>query len=76
MSENEQIILEEIRAMRRDARETRDIVIEVRSQVESIIDHERRLRTLEKWRYGIGGTALLALGSIGAVLTEIPGGGG
>lgn len=36
-------------------------VADIRARIESLPDHEKRLRSLERFRYGVPGTAVLAV---------------
>ena len=39
-------------------------VADIKARIESLPDHERRIRSLEKFRYGIPGALLVALISL------------
>jgi 50S ribosomal subunit-associated GTPase HflX len=49
-------------------RETREDVADIKARIESLPDHEGRLRSLERFRYAVPGAALVgvavALGSM------------
>jgi len=57
-------ILSELREMRQEGQDTREKVITLIEQAKGIVDHEDRLRSLERWKYGLPVTGLVAIGSM------------
>jgi hypothetical protein len=44
-----------------DMSAVREDVAAIKAHIEALPDHEIRLRTLERWKYGIPGGAIVAL---------------
>lgn len=44
-----------------DVATVREDVAYIKAHIESLPDHETRIRSLERWKYGIPGSALAAL---------------
>lgn len=61
MNEEFAQILQELREMRTEGRDTRDKVTTLVEQAKAVPDHENRLRALERWRYGIPAAGLTAV---------------
>lgn len=63
-SEREEHILDLLTATRED-------VADIKARIESLPDHETRLRSLERFRYGVPGSAFLAL-LVSAIALIVP----
>lgn len=73
-------LLDEVREMRREGQQTRDMVTRLVARDEErdreVADHETRIRVLEKWQYALPITGVTALGSIVVSLWAKMAGGG
>jgi hypothetical protein len=57
-------VLDELTTMRVEIRETLVAVTQIQEQVKDLPDHEQRLRSLERWKYGFPITGLVAISSL------------
>lgn len=64
--DSESIILDELRTIKQELRDTRDRVITVQEQIRPFAAFEVRLSALEKWRwivYGAAGASTVSMGT-------------
>lgn len=71
MSDYNEQILDELRIIRQENRETRDMVIELKGQVSGLPDHETRIRALEKWRYSLPASVFLGVCAMGTSVFNV-----
>lgn len=64
MSEDWGRVLDELNQMRTDQQKILVAVTTLVEQAKDLPDHEDRIRSLEKWKYGLPVTGLVAVGSL------------
>lgn len=64
MSDEMGRVLDELSEMRRDQAKILVAVTTLVEQAKDLPDHEDRIRSLEKWKYGLPITGLVAVGSL------------
>ena len=69
-NENENVVVT-LKDIYVELRRLQDTVAAMTPQSVQINDHEGRLRALERWRYALPTSLLLALGSSGLAVAEI-----